>query len=63
MGVRSLTSVREREWGPDNINVNIVNPGEPYEDIAPVVVFLTSDDSRHITGQTFNVDGGASIHA
>ena len=37
--------------------------GTPYEDIAPAVLFLASEDSRHITGQTINVDGGVNIHA
>ena len=32
--------------------------GDPFEDIAPVVVFLGSDDSRYVTGQTINIDGG-----
>lgn len=95
--IRGLSRVVAREWGPDNINVNVVNPGAitdgiqvylnhlpeeerdptrlgfqqtslrrfgaPYEDIAPTVLFLASEDSRHITGQTLNVDGGVNIHA
>lgn len=95
--IRGLSRVAAREWGPDNINVNVVNPGaitdgiqaylntlpeeqrdplylgfsqtairrfgNPYEDIAPAVLFLASDDSRHITGQTINVDGGVIINA
>jgi len=95
--IRGLSRVAAREWGPDNINVNVVNPGAitdviqayldqlpeeqrdpinfgfeqtamrrfgtPYEDIAPAVLFLASEDSRHITGQTINVDGGVNIHA
>ena len=31
------------------------------EDIADVAVFLLSDDARYVTGQTFPVDGGATI--
>jgi NAD(P)-dependent dehydrogenase (short-subunit alcohol dehydrogenase family) len=32
--------------------------GEPLRDLAPVLLFLASDDSRFITGQTIAVDGG-----
>ncbi len=35
--------------------------GEP-EDVAHVVVFLCSDDARHITGQVIFVDGGLTLH-
>src|SRR5271154_3439369 len=35
--------------------------GQP-EDIADVVVFLASDESRYITGQMIAVDGGMSVH-
>ncbi|WP_433921042.1 SDR family NAD(P)-dependent oxidoreductase [Paenibacillus taichungensis] len=96
-GIRALSRVVAREWGKDNINVNVINPGaltdgihahldslpedqrdpqllgfmptaigrygEAYKDIAPVVAFLASEDARHITGQTFFVDGGAIINA
>lgn len=37
--------------------------GDPYEDVAPVVVFLASEESRWITGQNINAEGGGTIHA
>ncbi len=36
--------------------------GQP-EDIAKVVAFLASDDSRYITGQVVRVDGGFTQHS
>lgn len=35
--------------------------GQP-DDIANALVFLASDESSFVTGQTFSVDGGISIH-
>ena len=31
--------------------------GEP-EDVAPMITFLLGDRARHITGQTYTVNGG-----
>lgn len=36
-------------------------PGRP-EDVANLVVFLASDESRYITGQMICIDGGMSTH-
>ncbi|QIK76152.1 SDR family NAD(P)-dependent oxidoreductase [Nocardioides piscis] len=36
--------------------------GDPLDDIAPVAVFLASDDCRYLTGNTLFVDGGAHIN-
>lgn len=35
--------------------------GDPYEDVAPVAVFLASDDSRYVTGEVIHVDGGQHL--
>ncbi|MFK8050737.1 MAG: SDR family NAD(P)-dependent oxidoreductase [Halioglobus sp.] len=36
--------------------------GDPEEDIAPVAVFLASEMSRYMTGNTLYVDGGGHIN-
>lgn len=36
--------------------------GDPYDDIAPVALFLASDDCRYMTGNTLFVDGGSHIN-
>ena len=36
--------------------------GDCYEDIAPVAVFLASEGSRYLTGNTLFVDGGSHIN-
>ncbi|WP_043959492.1 SDR family oxidoreductase [Lysobacter sp. A03] len=33
--------------------------GDPEKDVAPVVAFLLSEDSRYMTGQTLMADGGS----
>jgi len=39
----------------------IARLGDPETDIAPVAVFLASDDARFLTGQILYVDGGAHL--
>ncbi len=36
--------------------------GDPDSDIAPVAVFLASEDARYLTGNTLFVDGGSHIN-
>ncbi len=36
--------------------------GDPELDIAPVAVFLATDDARYLTGNTLFVDGGSHIN-
>ena len=90
-GIRGLSRVAAREWGPAGIRVNVICPaalsdasrkfaedfpeqnryfmsiiplrrlGDPDNDIAPVAVFLASDDARYVTGQTINVEGGMTM--
>jgi len=36
--------------------------GDPYDDIAPIAVFLASDASRYLTGNTLFADGGGHIN-
>ena len=37
--------------------------GEPEDDIAPVVLFLCSDASRFLNGETLMIDGGGYMTA
>ncbi len=36
--------------------------GDPEDDIAPVALFLASEESRYLTGNTLFVDGGSHIN-
>jgi NAD(P)-dependent dehydrogenase (short-subunit alcohol dehydrogenase family) len=36
--------------------------GDPEQDIAPVALFLASEDARYVTGNTLFVDGGSHIN-
>jgi NAD(P)-dependent dehydrogenase (short-subunit alcohol dehydrogenase family) len=45
-----------------NIRMRMLKRAEVPEDVVGTLVFLASDDSDFITGQTILVDGGASVH-
>ncbi len=53
------TVARIREWVLDQ---QIIKRHEEPADLTGTVVFLASDDSDFITGQTINVNGGATHH-
>jgi len=53
-----------QEWARKAFKDNpFGRPGDPYKDVAPIVVFLASDDSHWITGDNIHADGGSFIHA
>jgi NAD(P)-dependent dehydrogenase (short-subunit alcohol dehydrogenase family) len=49
------------ETGVPRIQSSLERMGSPEDDIAPVVLFLASADSRFITGYSLSADGGAMI--
>jgi 3-oxoacyl-[acyl-carrier protein] reductase len=53
------TVTRLRAWV---VEQQIVKRGEEPSDLTGTVVFLASEDSDFITGQTINVNGGATHH-
>jgi len=54
----SVVKTRPKEWQDKVLSfIPLRRAGEP-EDIANMVLFLASDESKHITGQHFSVNGG-----
>ena len=53
------TVTRLRAWVVDQ---QIIKRSQEPADLAGTVIFLASDDSDFITGQTINVNGGATHH-
>lgn len=61
-----LSPIALRNMGPEALEIarshQLLDLMASPEDIAPLVVFLASDEARFITGQTFNADGGVQAH-
>lgn len=55
-----ISGLSEEVLGHQTRRIPLGRMGQP-SDVAPVVRFLVSDDSRYITGQTIRVDGGYSV--
>ena len=59
-----LTDTAQPRFGMSEDEITAANADVPLgrigvaQDIAPVVRFLASDDARHVTGQTWHVNGG-----
>jgi 3-oxoacyl-[acyl-carrier protein] reductase len=64
-GLTSSEVVQET-WAPDELEavaqLRIFKREETGDDLVGAVLFLCSDASAFITGQTLNVDGGANMH-
>jgi 3-oxoacyl-[acyl-carrier protein] reductase len=45
-----------------NVQMRMLKRAEVPEDIVGTFVYLASDDSKFVTGQTILVDGGGSVH-
>ncbi|HBH53500.1 MAG TPA: oxidoreductase, partial [Planctomycetaceae bacterium] len=51
------------EWAGDKVKAVVpLGRWQTPDDIADMVVFLSSDRARQVTGQTINVDGGFVMH-
>lgn len=62
-GITSLSQEAQEHIKKAFVNNPFQKAGDPYNDVAPAVVFLASDDSHWITGQNIHADGGALISA
>jgi NAD(P)-dependent dehydrogenase (short-subunit alcohol dehydrogenase family) len=49
----------QQEW---NIKIRMLKRAQVPEDLVGTLVFLASDESDFITGQTISVDGGSIVH-
>ena len=66
-GAKTASSRRVEQMMPELIReAEAANPmgrlGDPEADIAPVALFLASDDCQYLTGNTLFADGGSHIN-
>ena len=59
-GVRAWSEAFPEMYQASLAKVPLGRFGDPEADVAPIVAFLLSDDSRYMTGQTLMADGGAN---
>lgn len=57
-GVQQWAREHPEQYEATSAKVPLGRFGDPDDDVAPVVAFLASDDSRYVTGQTIMADGG-----
>ncbi|MCX4552152.1 SDR family oxidoreductase [Streptomyces sp. NBC_01387] len=58
-GVEQWAEANPEQYATSAAKVPLGRFGDPRQDVAPVIAFLASDDSRYMTGQTLMADGGA----
>lgn len=59
-GVKAWSEAYPQMYQDSLAKVPLGRFGDPEKDVAPIVAFLVSDDSRYMTGQTLMADGGAN---
>ena len=58
----TLLSARGRAWAEKVAELNPTRRfGTAYDDCAPILVFLASDASHYLNGETINVTGGGTV--
>lgn len=59
-GVKAWSEAAPELYEASLAKVPLGRFGDPETDVAPIVAFLLSDDSKYMTGQTLMADGGAN---